>query len=364
MGGDDHVGEGQQAGQYVVLQRQVGAVLEEQLGFFLVDIQAEVTQLAVLQGLDQRRRIDQCATAGIDQHRAGLQLRQALRVDQVAGVFGQGAVQADDLCLAQQLRQFQITRAQGQQLRVGVRIVRQQLASETGHDAGEGGTDLASTDHPDGFAMQVEAGQPVQAEVAFAGAVVGAVQATVEGQDQGDGVFRHSMRRIGRYTNHRQAQAFRCAKVDVVVAGRAQGDQARTAGGEAFEHGGIEVIVDERADHFMTAGQRCGVFVQARWLKVQLQAMARRLVVETVLIVGLAAEKQYAHEVFLSRLPESLTAGAVDHLASGQALRRAWAVRRMMARSSSSRARGASGSFCLSRVSLRWQAARSCGTPQ
>ncbi|MNG08863.1 hypothetical protein D3C84_922500 [compost metagenome] len=37
---------------------------------------------------------------------------------------------------------------------------------------------------------------------------------------------------------------------------------------------------------------------------------------------------------------------------------------RVIATSSSSRACAAAGSFCLSRVSLRWQAARSCGTPQ
>ncbi|MNH31057.1 hypothetical protein D3C79_913890 [compost metagenome] len=101
MGGDDHVGEGQQPCQHVVLQRLVGAVLEEQLRLFFVHVQAQVAELAALERIDQRRSVDQCATAGVDQHRAGLQLRQALLVDQVPGVFGQRAVQADDACLAQ-----------------------------------------------------------------------------------------------------------------------------------------------------------------------------------------------------------------------------------------------------------------------
>ncbi|MCY1427287.1 hypothetical protein D9M71_431270 [compost metagenome] len=212
--------------------------------------------------------------------------------------------------------------------------------------------------------MKVEAGQPVQAEIAFAGAVVGAVQAAVQGQNQCDRVFGHGMWRIGRYPHHGQTQLFCRRQVNMVVAGRAQGDQARTACGKALEHRGTEVVVDEGADHFMAAGQRGGVFAQAGGLEVQFQPVVRRGVAEAVLIVGLAAEKQYAHGIFLSRLRESLTAAAAHHLASGQALRRAWAVRRVMARSSSSRARGASGSFCLSRVSLRWQAARNCGTPQ
>ncbi|MND98299.1 hypothetical protein D3C80_906440 [compost metagenome] len=100
MGGDDHVGEGQQAGQHVVLQRLVGAVLEEQVGLLLVDIQPQVAELAAFQRLDQRRGVDQGAAAGVDQHGTGLQVGKALGVDQVTGVVGQRAVQADDLRLA------------------------------------------------------------------------------------------------------------------------------------------------------------------------------------------------------------------------------------------------------------------------
>ena len=55
VGSDDHVGESQQAGQHIVLQRQVGAVLEEQLGFFFVDVQAQVAKLAAFQRVDQCR---------------------------------------------------------------------------------------------------------------------------------------------------------------------------------------------------------------------------------------------------------------------------------------------------------------------
>lgn len=52
--GDDHIGEGQQARQHIVLQRLVGAVLEKQLGLFFIDIQPQVAELAALERLDQR----------------------------------------------------------------------------------------------------------------------------------------------------------------------------------------------------------------------------------------------------------------------------------------------------------------------
>ena len=140
----------------------------------------------------------------------------------------------------------------------------------------------------------------MQGEVAFAGAVIGAVQATVEGQDQGHGMFGHGMGRVGGYAHHTQAQALGGGQVDMVVAGRAQGDQAGTASGQLLQHGGTEVVIDKRADHFVVMGQRRGVQGQARWLEVQLVAVVLCGRGKAVAVVGLAAEKNRAHGVFLS----------------------------------------------------------------
>ncbi|KFJ89677.1 hypothetical protein ACP87_07715 [Pseudomonas oleovorans] len=64
--GDDDVGKAQQAGQSIVLQRQVGMILEEQFRLFFVDVQAQVAELAAFQRLDQCRRVDQRAAAGVE----------------------------------------------------------------------------------------------------------------------------------------------------------------------------------------------------------------------------------------------------------------------------------------------------------
>ena len=53
--GDDDVGKAQQAGQGVVLQWQVGVILEKQFRLLLVDVQAQVAELAAFQRLDQCR---------------------------------------------------------------------------------------------------------------------------------------------------------------------------------------------------------------------------------------------------------------------------------------------------------------------
>ncbi|MNE10232.1 hypothetical protein D3C80_1029360 [compost metagenome] len=210
-------------------------------------------------------------------------------------MFGQWAVQADDAGFAQQLGQGHVAGAKGQQLRVGVGVVRQQLAAETGHDASEGGPDLAGTDHPDGFAVQVEAGQPVQGEVTFAGAVVGPMQAPVECQDERHGVLGNGVWRVGRHAHHGQAQALGGGQVDVVVAGRAQGDQPRASGGQALQHRRVEFVIDEGADHLKAICQGGGVEGQAGGLEMQLQGGAAGSLGEAFLIVVLAAEQQGAH---------------------------------------------------------------------
>lgn len=119
--------------------------------------------------------------------------------------------------------------------------------------------------------MQVEAGQPVQGEVTLAGAVVGPVQAPVQGQDQRHCVFGHGVRRVGRHSHHGQSQALGSGQVDMVVAGRTQGDQARAACGQALQHLGVELVIDEGADHLVAIGQGSGVEGQAGGLEVQVR---------------------------------------------------------------------------------------------
>ncbi|MNP18949.1 hypothetical protein D3C76_1114550 [compost metagenome] len=144
------------------------------------------------------------------------------------------------------------------------------------------------------------------------------MQAPVERQDQRHRMFGHGVGRVGGHPHHGQAQAFGGGQVDMVVTGRAQGDQARAGRRQAFQYASAEVVVDESADHFMAGGQRCGVCGQACGLEVQLKPRHGCGAGEAVLVVGLAAEKQYAHGIFLKALPESLTKGQGSRLAPGQ----------------------------------------------
>lgn len=61
MGGDQDIGEGHQPGEHIVVDRGIGTVFEEVVGFLLIDIESGSADLFFLESLDQGLRIDQGA---------------------------------------------------------------------------------------------------------------------------------------------------------------------------------------------------------------------------------------------------------------------------------------------------------------
>ncbi len=194
-------------------------VLEKEAAFFLVHVEPEMAELAVLQRADQRIAFDKAATPGIDQHRAPLHLRECGPVDQMVGAGHQRTMQADDVAFRQQRVERHVARAEREQV-VGRRagIVGEHLHAETRHDAAEYAADHAGADHAHRLAVQVEAEQPMQREIAFTCACDRARQAPVQRQNQTDGMFGNRVRRVGRHPCNRHAETFGCGQVDVIEA--------------------------------------------------------------------------------------------------------------------------------------------------
>ena len=81
----------------------------------------------------------------------------------------------------------------------------------------------------------------------------------------------------------------------MVVARRAQGNQACAALGQVLQHRGAEVVVDKGTDHLVVFGQGHGIEVEPGGLELQFQASRQRFAEETLAVVGLAAEENDAH---------------------------------------------------------------------
>ena len=126
--------------------------------------------------------------------------------------------------------------------------MRDEAAAEPREDAREDAPDQAGADDADGLAVEVEAEQAMELEIALADPVVGAVGLAVQGQDQRDRVLGDGVGRIGRHPADGEARRGGRRDVDVVEAGRAEGEQADAEGGEARDDRRREVVVDEGAN--------------------------------------------------------------------------------------------------------------------
>src|SRR6266540_966890 len=180
---DDDVRKCEQAREDVIPDDLIRQVFKEEIGLFLINVQAEIAYLAGLQSFDHRLRINQCAAARVDQHDAGFHLAERLGVNQVTRLRRQRAVQRDDVRSGEEMRARHIVHTQPLTVGVWKRIVRQKSTTETFHNLRYDSADFACADDAHGPAMQIETQQSVEGEITFAYAGVGAVYLAVERQN-------------------------------------------------------------------------------------------------------------------------------------------------------------------------------------
>ena len=97
VGGEDHVVEGEQACQHVVVHDPVGGVLIEVIRLFLIDIQPRRSDLFLLESFDQVARADQLPASRVDDDDPVFHLTDGFGVDHVEGSVREGTVQRDDV---------------------------------------------------------------------------------------------------------------------------------------------------------------------------------------------------------------------------------------------------------------------------
>ena len=287
MAGDQHVRKSEQAAENIVADDLVREVFEKDVAFLFVNIEPEVAELAGLERLDDRERVHERAAAGVDQHRAVLHPRERCGVDDVVILRRERAVQADDVRAREQLIERHVAHAERKALGVLEWVHRQHLAIEPAHQLRDHRADLARADEPDRAPVKVKTEQPIEREVAFANAVVSAVQMPVERENEPDRVLRHRVRRIRRHPHDADAVPLCRREIDVVETCATQRDEPRAASGELCHHGRIHRIIHEDANGPKASRQRRRRSVEMRLEEVQLvRARVRRREEFTVVTLG------------------------------------------------------------------------------
>ena len=246
---------------------------------------------------DQVLGADQSAPGGVDQDDAVFHQGDGTLVDQVPGMAGQRAVEADQVAAPEQLLQRDI--GDPVQSVFGVRVIGQHLHAEAPADTGHSQADLAGAHDTGGLAMEVDPGQTVEGEVVFTAFDIGLMGVAVGGQGQGHGVFRHRLRRVARHPQHRDIVALGGLQIHMVVARAAQQNQFDAAIGQGIDHSCAQVGVDKGAHRFVAAGQRRGFRQQIGLNIFEFQAgIGGEHCVKGGGVIGLCAVEEDFHDLY------------------------------------------------------------------
>ena len=256
MGGQHHIGEGEQPLHRGGLQNGVGEILKDILRLLLVDVQAYGKEFVVPDAGDQIFGADQGAPGGVDQNNPILHFCDGVGVDQVPGVRGQGAVEADQVAAAEQI--IQGDKGEPVQILPGVGIVGQHLHAEALANSGHGQADLTGAYDAGGLVVEVHPHQSGEGKVVLPALDIGLVGVTVGGEGQGHGVFRHRLRGVAGDPQHRNLVAGGGLQVHIVVTSTAHQDDLDAALGQPVNHRPGQVCVDKGADTVVTLGQGGG----------------------------------------------------------------------------------------------------------
>ena len=288
VGRDDDVGHRDQARERVVVDDVVGVVVEEDVGFLLVDVQAGRAYLALLDTLYKRLSVDQGASGRVYEYNTLLHAGDCFGIDHVAVLVGQRTVERDDVAALPQFVERNVvdTASLSREL-----VVRDHIHTETAAYINEDPSYLTCADDTDCLAVQVKARQPVEAEIEILCADVRLVDPAHRCQQQRDGVLRNCVGRICGNADNVDL-AVRVLNVDIVVARAAKRDQAHAHSIELVDNGPVDIIVDENAHRITSLRQRTCVLGEAGLIVAYVETFVLVLYFEGVPVVLLGVKKR------------------------------------------------------------------------
>jgi hypothetical protein len=169
------------------------------------------------------------------------------------------------------------------QERVRGGVVREDLHAEGAGDAHHVQPDPPGAHHAQRLPVQVEPLQPLDGEVARAGAQPRLVHPAREGEDEREGVLGHRVLAVQRHVAHRDAARRARRRVHVVEPGRPRGDEAEV--GETRDHVRRNAGVDEDGDRLGAGRVADAPLVQG--MSVEGEIVLRERLAQRVVLPGL-----------------------------------------------------------------------------
>ena len=265
------------------------------------DVEPGAADPALAQRALQRRKIDQAAACRVDQERAGLERRERCLVQQVSGLLGERAVQAERVRLRQQRRQIGRTPQPDPELGAirQIRVVERDVHVQRTGPARRGGADPAEPDDAEAGAAQPpdqRRARPVPAAMGIGQEpLLVRDQAARQAQQQRDRVIGDLGRAVVRHVAHRDAAGAARREIDLVVADPGPHHDPTT----------LEPVHDVPVDrHLVIDDQRVGgaparvrdAIGAALAMDGDLSARAERLALDQGIVLVLGVGQQDQHE--------------------------------------------------------------------
>ena len=195
-------------------------------------VEARTGDMAPLDGIGERRLVDQLTARSVDDAHAGLAGGEPRRIEQVPGLGGRGNVQRDVVgAAAQVVERHELGAHRRRDLLGDERVVRQHVHSECARAVGDFLADSAEPDDAERLAAHFGAGETLLVPHASLHGRIGGADRARQREHQCPGVFGHADAVRAGCIHDDDAAIRGGGDVDVVHAGAGTGDYPKPWGG-------------------------------------------------------------------------------------------------------------------------------------
>lgn len=223
--------------------------------FVLQNINAQSAEVTALQGGFDSREVNEPAAGGVDEEDSRAGFCKGGLVDEMAGLWIEREVEADDIRLSENGVEVRILEIEKLGIeRDGIAVVAEDLHPEASGQADDMEAHTSAAQDADGLAKEICAAQFLMAHAALIHRIIALTELAGEGEEEGEGMFSHGVFAIVFDVGDLDILLFAGIQIHMVETGRARSDNFEA--GVGVEENAVDVILERN-------GQKTGGFGHA-----------------------------------------------------------------------------------------------------
>ena len=260
VGSERNVREREQSLHGRGFEDMFGHIFIDKIRFFLINIKSHSKKLVIPDTCNQVFGADQAATGGVYENDTVFHPGDTFLIDHMVSVRCEWAVKADQVTGRKKCFKGNIVKIC---LRfVWIQVVGEQFHAEAAADTRHGKPDLAGSDDPGCFSIQVHAHETIEGKVVFPAFDISFVGMTVGGEDESHCKLGDRFRRIAGNAEDFDAAFGSSFEIYIIITGTAHQDQTDTLMCKFFDHFCSKVCVYKSADPLVTGGEGSSLCVE------------------------------------------------------------------------------------------------------